>query len=141
MELNDSIKIALEQLDVALELYDQKKYFAVITLSGAAEEIIGKVCREHGVKNAIDSIQHSMFLMAKILYPNETLNEKDIKNQAVIRANYARNKSKHINIVKEPAIDFDPQEEAKDILNRALDNWWDLGQPFNAKMLKFSTGN
>ena len=138
MTLNENIKIALEQLDVALDTYDQEKYFAAITLAGAAEEIIGKVCREFRIENSLESIQKSMVLMAKVLYPTENIDEENIKKQAKNRANHARNKSKHINTIKEPEIDFEPKEEAKDIINRALDNWWDLGQPYNSKMLNFT---
>lgn len=64
-----SIDIALEQLETALRLFKKpKEYISVITLAGAAEEILGKACREQGIKNAIEEMQHSFYLLRKIRY-------------------------------------------------------------------------
>ena len=47
-------EIANSQLEVALEFYLQsREYPAVITLAGAAEEILGKIARSRGLKPAL----------------------------------------------------------------------------------------
>ena len=76
--------------------------------------------------------------MYQVLYEKEHLDAKSLEKQFATRANYARNKTKHVNPIIESSIDVDPQEEARDMLNRALDNWWALGQPFNRDMLEFT---
>lgn len=53
------------------------------------------------------------------------------------RANHARNKAKHVNLITESLIRIDAKAEAKDLLQRALDNWWALGLPYSDAMLEF----
>jgi len=49
METACQIKdMALEQLDDALRLYDEKRYYSSITLAGAADGLLGKLLKETG---------------------------------------------------------------------------------------------
>ena len=110
--------IALKQLETALRLYfEQEDYYSVITLAGASEEIFGKLLNENARENSLDSLKKSVSGLFKHLY-SEDLDEKEI----VTRANDARNKLKHETGVCE----FDAPEEAKDMLNRAIKNYYSL---------------
>ena len=139
MKKLNSRDIALEQLETALRLYkESQEYVAVITLAGAAEEILGKACREAGIKTALEDLQHGFYLIRKIRFGNTADDEKQKSDKYLAdRANFARNKVKHVNPVLEPVVEFNPKEEAHDMLSRALDNWWALGLPYSKAMLDF----
>jgi len=134
-----STDIALEQLETALRLFKEtEEYISVVTLAGAAEEILGKACREQNITNAIEGIQHSFYLYRKIRFGDSAISEKKKSDKWVAdRANHARNKAKHVNPIVEPYVQIDAKEEAKDLLQRALDNWWALGLPYSPAMLEF----
>lgn len=107
--------IAQRQLDTALRLYfEQEDYYSVITLAGAAEEILGKFLKENGIENALDSLKEEVFAIDKVL--GEAPSRRDIAT----RANDARNKLKHCSPGK--LIEFDAKEEAEDMLDRAIQN-------------------
>jgi hypothetical protein len=132
-----STDIALEQLESAIKLFmETEKFMSVITLAGAAEEILGKACREQGIQNSLESIQHSFHLYRQIRFGNSA-DQKASDKWVSVRANHARNKAKHINPIQEPSLKIDAKEEAKDLIIRALDNWWALGNPFSPTMLEF----
>ena len=134
-----STDLAIEQLETALRLFKEtEEYISVITLAGAAEEILGKACREQGIKNAIEEMQHSFYLLRKIRFGDSATDEKKKSDKWLAdRANHARNKAKHVNPVVEPLVKIDAKEEAKDLLQRALDNLWALGLPYSSSMLEF----
>ncbi|MBC3765223.1 hypothetical protein [Neptunicella marina] len=132
-----SVDIALAQLESALMLYfETNDYFSVITLAGAAEEILGKACRAQGIKSSLESLQDSYFLLNQIRNGEDVTKEK-LNKWVHDRVNYARNKIKHVNPINEPVVSIFAEHEAKDLLNRAIDNWWALGNPFTNLMLKF----
>ncbi|WGO96685.1 hypothetical protein QFX18_11570 [Saccharophagus degradans] len=135
-----SEKIALEQLETAIRLYeDSEEYISVITLAGAAEEILGKACREKGIRTALEDVQHNFYLYRKLKFGNCADEEKKKSERFISdNENYARNKAKHVNPVVEPTLHFSAQDEARGLLNRALSNWWALGKPYTPSMLKFS---
>ncbi len=134
-----SINIALEQLETALRLFKEtEEYISVITLAGAADEILGKACREQGIKSALEEMQHSFYLLRAIRFGDSATQEKKKSDKWLAdRANHVRNKAKHINPIVEPSLVIDAKQEAKDLISRALDNWWALGNPYSASMLEF----
>lgn len=134
-----STDIALEQLETALRLCKEaKEYISVLTLAGAAEEILGKACREQGIQNAMEEMQHSFYLLRKIRFGDSATDEKKKSDKWLAdRANHTRNKAKHVNPILEPLVHIDAKEEANDLLQRALDNWWALGLPYSPAMLEF----
>lgn len=134
-----STDIALEQLETALRLFKEtEEYISVLTLAGAAEEILGKACREQGIKNAIEKMQHSFYFLHKRRFADSATDEKKKSDKWLAgRANHARNKAKHVNPIVELSVQIDAKEEAKDLLQRALDNWWALGLPYSPAMLEF----
>jgi hypothetical protein len=134
-----STEIALEQIETALRLFKEtQEYFSIITLAGAADEILGKACREQGIRNSLEQLQHSSYLMYQILFGDtDDKSKKKTEKWVADRENFARNKSKHINPIKEPVLTIDARKEARDLINRALDNWWALGMPYSPAMLEF----
>ena len=134
-----SICIAIEQLETALRLYEAgEEYFSIITLAGAAEDIIRKQCEAKNIETSLASLQSAATEIHKYLNPNESHDEKTLKKEFAIRANYARNKAKHINPSVEPTLTIDPKEEARDLLNRAVDNYWALEHDLTPAMQTFT---
>src|SRR3989304_520601 len=111
--------IALTQIETALRLYREgDDYFSALTLAGAAEEIFGKLLKARGQSNALDDLTSGAVLLHKHLFGEEA-GAKEFAE----RANRARNALKHLEAGGFPTITLDIREEAKDMLNRAIDNY------------------
>lgn len=106
------------QLLQALRLYEQgEDLYSVITLAGAAEEIFGKLSRkmEHGC--ALDRLKDTIpKLSARLL--GQELRPRDVADSV----NKAKNWLKH----GEGPLSFDARFEARDMLDRAIQNCWPL---------------
>lgn len=125
----DKKHIALAQLETALRLYfEGEDFFSVITLSGASEEIFGKILSARGVENSLEAKKKAVAAIHLRLY-GEELAPKDVAD----RANRARNAMKH----PSPTITMDAKEEARDKLNAAIDNYWLLEQWLTPLMERF----
>ena len=130
--------VARAQLEVALRLYfggEEKDFLAVITLAGTAEEIFGELLTDKGVRNSIEEIKSAVVAISKEM----SLDGNPIsESQAANRANRAKNRLKHWNKnTDEPLLKLDPAEEACDMLNRAIDNYWMLKHDLTSAMKKF----
>ena len=129
--------IALRQLETALHLYfEGEDYYSVITLAGASEEILGKLLSEAGNNTALDSLKKDGSAVHEALF-GEDLPEKQISS----RANEMRNSLKHWSQGKPKVIEFDARTEAKDMLNRAVDNYYNLTGELTPTMDKFQNEN
>lgn len=126
--------IALAQIETALRLYfEGQDYFSVVTLAGAAEEILGKLLSAKGIDNSLDSSKKAVCAIHQKLF-GDPLVPKDV----VERANRARNSFKHHHGVGgSPTIILDLREEAIDMLQRAIDNYWLLEEWLTPAMEKF----
>ena len=128
--------IALDQLETALELWArQDSYFSIITLSGAAEEILGRCVKDAGLDTSLDSIMSDCEAMYRHLFTEEA-KAKTFAD----RANYARNQSKHFGLAASPALEVDAREEAWDLLRRAIENYWRLERSLTPAMTRFEEG-
>ncbi len=79
------IEAAKIQLDAAIRAYHQNEDIVAITLAGASEEILGKICKARGIENAVEKI-------AKL----EPLCQKfDSQNKCIDHYNDVRNNLKH----------------------------------------------
>lgn len=129
---HDCRDIASSQLETALRLYfEGQDYFSVITLAGNADEILGKILKAKGVEDSLEATKKSVAAVYQYLF-NEKLSQKEIAD----RANRAKNAIKH-GIGATPTVTFDAVEEAKDMLNRAIDNYWLLENELTSAMMKF----
>lgn len=129
----DKRDIALTQLESALRLFREgDDYFSVLTLAGAAEEILGKLLSSSGRQNALDDLTSGSVLVYKHLFGEEAG-----AKEFAIRANRARNASKHLK-AGGPTITLDIRYEAKSMLNRAIDNYWLLEESLTPAMEHFT---
>ena len=115
---------ATRQLEVAIDLFLSKKDpLAVITLAGAAEEILGILVKNNGKENMIDVIKE---LDKKVTGGRDF---KILNNEI----NGLRNALKHANNLDEDFIDFD-EDAPVAYLMRAIVNYNRLGLTLTENM-------
>lgn len=122
-------KIAQRQLETALRLYfEGEDYFSVITLAGASEEIFGKMAKTRAPnETALDSLTKAVI----------EIDKTQTTKRVVKRANYVRNRLKHWTEDEVTVVECDAPEEARDMLNRAIDNYYALTQNLSPAMRSF----
>lgn len=130
---HDRMHMALVQLETALRLYfEGNDYYSVISLGGAADEIFGQLLAAKGIDNSLETMKKSAVAIYK------QLTGASIDGSAIAqRANLARNSLKHWNAGQPLIIAFDAREEAQDMLNRAVDNYWALEHQLPPAMERF----
>lgn len=110
-------ELARSQLEVALRFYMQgQEYPAVITLAGAAEELLGKIAEEKGLEPSLKRTLRDLVDTFKAVWGHDA-KESDF---AQLR-NRARNELKHICSGQDLHLDF--EHEAAEMLTRALENF------------------
>lgn len=126
--------IALAQLETALRLFrEDHDFLAVITLAGAADEILGKLVARQGEDSSVASLNKAAAAIYEHLF-----GEQAGEGTFVDRANRARNALKHLDAGGSPTVTFDAQQEAVDMLNRAIDNYWTLERALTPAMERFA---
>lgn len=84
--------VVLTQIESAINFYTIKKYIECITLAGASEEILGKICRDAGIAPSFDSIisiaanisnEHKDAILKVINEPRNSLKHGDFKNMKI----------------------------------------------------------
>jgi hypothetical protein len=125
--------LALAQLETALRLYfDGVDFDSVVTLAGAADEIFGKLLSASGKENSLKSLKKAVAAIHQRLY-GELGNLSEIAD----RANRAKNCLKHWDIGQPLIVKLDLEHEAKDMLFRAIDNYWILNESLSPAMERF----
>jgi len=125
--------IALAQLETGLRLFqDQSELFSVVTLAGVAEGILGKLLTARAIDNSLESLKKSAAAMHEHLF-GEWVDPRVF----AYRANKARNRLKHLGDEPEQPVSINVREEAIDMLNRAIDNYWLLEQHLTPAMAAF----
>jgi hypothetical protein len=125
--------LALTQLETALRLFFEGSDFAsVVTLAGAADEIFGKLLCAAGKENSLESLKKAVTTIHQRLY-GEPGNPTEIAS----RANRAKNSLKHWDIGQPLIVKLDLEQEAKDMLFRAIDNYWMLKETLSPAMERF----
>jgi hypothetical protein len=110
-------ELARSQLAVALRFYMQGEEFpAVITLAGAAEEILGKIAQKKGFDPALTATVKDLMKIYKLAWGREAT-EKDF----VSLRNHARNEMKHLCSGQDVSLDY--EKEAAQMLSRAFQNF------------------
>ena len=121
------LDVACQQLETALRLFfESKEYFSVITLAGAAEEILGAHLKIKGETTSLESVVQCAVRISKALTgtPSEP---KEIRKIA----NHAKNSSKHMDGETDASFRACPEKDATDILSRAIDNYYELMSDLN----------
>lgn len=141
----DRLTIARTQLDTALQLHEEgEDLFSVVTLAGAAEEILGQLLKakqrakdggqdRDEPAHALDHLVSAVPKIAKVL-DDEDVDLVDVRR----RANFARNKFKHHDLGEPTTITLDLENEAVDMLTRAVDNYWHLTRDLTSSMRRFT---
>ncbi len=95
------VNLAIEQLDVAIELFlSEKSYISALTLAGAAEEILGKSLNHNERINSLDESFSTMAYFEKMVKEirSEEYCENTFKKQflnPITGVNKAKNELKH----------------------------------------------
>ena len=116
------LDVACQQLETALRLFfETEEYFSVITLAGAAEEILGAHLKIKGEITSLESLVQGAVRISEALAgtPSEPIAIRKI-------ANHAKNSSKHMDDETDATFRAYPKRDASDILSRAIDNYYDL---------------
>jgi hypothetical protein len=125
--------LALQHLETALALFAEgKDYGSVITLAGAADEVFGKFLLAEGKESSLESLKQAVAAIHLKLY-GESTPPKHIAD----RANKAKNTLKHWDKGDDMIVKFDLLQESKDMLSRAIDNYWILKEDLTPAMEKF----
>ncbi|MCY3546554.1 MAG: hypothetical protein OXH49_06700 [Gemmatimonadetes bacterium] len=113
--VHSHLSAAQRQLLQALRLYEEgEDYYSVITLSGATEEIFGRLSRKMGLGSALDRRTATLQKISE-----RFLQQELGTREAADSVNRAKNWLKH---GKDP-LSFDARFEAQDMLERAIQNW------------------
>jgi hypothetical protein len=125
-------QVALAQLETALRLFAEgADYYSVVTLAGAADEIFGKLLESRGGVSALASLTRASAAIHIIVHGVE-----GSEKAYVDRANLARNALKHLRAGGE-RVDLDIYQEAVDMLDRAISNYWALTNSLSPAMENF----
>ena len=121
---------AFRQLETALCLYRKgNDYYSVVTLAAASDELFGKQVPEPAVK----SLGKDASVVHKMLY------QEEIEGKVYVdRANETRNALKHLSEIPDDN-PMDVQEEARDMLKRAIENYEQLTGRLTDTMVEFRT--
>lgn len=111
-------------MERGLQMYFDEAYFAAIHLAGGAEEILGTyVTRLTGTDNAFKSLQGAAVRLSELFDEDgERSSPKAIRELMT----YARNRTKHIDATGDDDVKFDPKLQAKDLLDRAVTDYYHL---------------
>lgn len=112
------LDLAQEQLEVALDLFLEKKSLvAAITLAGAAEEVLGKELQLRGKTPALE------WKFEETRIGHNALHRTELDRKVFVKAeNRIRNALKHFDATDGPAISVDIEEAACWMLVRACEN-------------------
>lgn len=127
------IDLACEQLETAIELFlSGRSIVSALTLSGAAEEILGKAIEIRSERNAL-KYEAEVIKQVHDLLHKKQFSWKDFLNGK----NLARNAAKHMDSPNELVISVDLEEEAYKMIVRACENHRRLGLSSTENMQRF----
>ena len=126
--------VAVTQLERAIALFDgPRDFLSAITLAGAADEILGKLVAESGGDPSVASLARAASQIHELVH-NQALAPRHF----VDRANRARNALKHLDTSAGRLVQMDAEEEARDMIDRALSNYWVLRSTVTPAMAQFA---
>jgi hypothetical protein len=117
--------IAIKQIRAAAKLYNQGEYICSITLSGAAEEILGRIAKKRTTTNQLEN----EILFVRDIY--EYLSGQSPNDTALIRQiNRVKNELKHNDSGINEWVEADFEFEASRLFIRAVKNYYDSYKEF-----------
>ncbi|MCA1798049.1 MAG: hypothetical protein LC632_00980 [Xanthomonadaceae bacterium] len=130
------LEIAERQIDRAITLFlDDADYISASTLAGAAEGIIGDLLRRGGRPYALDDIVKGAMALTKEMDPSDSSKRKDY----IAFVNDFRDRLKHLKSGEtlHCSVDY----EAACLIDRAMDNYFNLTESETETMLRFRRFN
>ena len=103
-------------------MYGRGKYFASLHLAGAAEEIFGEHLRRLGRKSTLSAWCDEGVELVNLMAEGDEWTAESMAR----RLKYAKNRTKHMDASGDAEIFFNPEKEAKDILERAVSDFYQL---------------
>ncbi|MDR8077781.1 hypothetical protein KPA96_19180 [Burkholderia cenocepacia] len=132
MSTMSKLDVAVHQLNVAIRLFLDGDYLTSLTLAGAAEEILGRLCERAGKPVAVD------FIVDYHLQDTDSaLSEKKRREILLNVLNKPRNAAKHANDPGEASFDVD-QAWPLQMIMRALPMCASLGVKPSEEMSKMA---
>lgn len=123
-------EVAAHQLERALRLFlDEGDYVCAITLAGACEEILGKLLEKSGKEHSLGS-----FVKACVAVGKSVHGEEWSPKVFITMANEFRDGLKHYTDGQPITV---PREAAVEIIDRALENYWQLTAQETPLMRRF----
>jgi len=115
LDLMDKISIALHQLNRSIEMFlDEQDYICSITLSGASEEILGRMVEYEGKTNSLNELVDSLKDI-----PGNSLSSKEIRNNHL---NNVRNSIKHYSTSEDKDVVTNWEAQAIQLIARCCSN-------------------
>jgi hypothetical protein len=126
--------LAIVQLDEAIRQFlDKQSYICAITLSGAAEELLGRMVQRAGGESALAQLAAGHLRVAN------AFGERGLtRKQSIQRHNFARDSLKHLTVSSGECVTLDLEDEVIDLLDRAIYNVILLGIPFTNELRRFN---
>ena len=124
--------VAIAQLDRAIRLFEEGDCVCAITLAGAADDILGSLLVREGKVNSLTALNEASAALHQH-FTGEELEPRVFGD----RANSVRNFLKHLVTSVGPAIEVDLIEEATDMIDRAVSNYWLLRSEETPAMARF----
>ena len=122
-------EIAKREIETAIDMFlSDSDFISVLTLAGAAEDILGALLRRGGQRPMLEQL-HAWY--------QETTKAEISFGEFARKANLGRNTLKHATNAEEDVIEIF-RWEAVQMLMRALYNWKALGHEPTDRMLKFN---
>lgn len=124
MPSTERLTVACELLDEALRLhFEGRAHYACLHLAGASEEVLGAYVDKHGGESAFKNHRRIGARLSACFSPNGTPSTESAIGDVI---NFAKNNTKH----GHGLVDFDPSAEARELLDRAISNYYQLMQIF-----------
>ena len=121
---------SLELLSRGIELYLRgDSYYSALHLAGAAEEVLAVYVRElpadeaHGAGSASDQLRQAFLALSE---PGTRQDEESLRKWFHNRTYAAKNAVKHRRGRGDHFVDFDPKEEAAELLELAVSTYFQL---------------
>jgi hypothetical protein len=132
MAVTSKLEVASELLTEALRLFlEEKSYFASLNLAGAAEGILGKFIENIGGVPAFKNMRDTAVLFLERDDDGGSVPRGDPVRDMADLINSAKNSTKH-GIID---VEFDPKEEAQDLIDRAIENYYTLQSQFDLRQI------
>lgn len=129
----NKLELAIDLLDEAVRQFlDRKSFACSLNLAGVAEEVLGKAIELRGNESSLaqrikDHIMiHDAFGASKLT-----------AKQSRFRHNQAKNSIKHLNDTNDMEVILDLEDEAIDMLSRAVQNVFLLQLPYTEEIRRF----